>query len=61
MLLLIINPISLNIRTKSLAGIAMVIVKVQGIEILAEYLKARQKKRVRLKDFVRKAGKKHGQ
>jgi hypothetical protein len=38
----------------------MVITKVEGIEIIAEYLKIRQKRRIRLKDFVRKARKKHG-
>lgn len=32
----------------------MVITKVQDADILAEYLKIRQKKRIKLKDFVKR-------
>lgn len=39
----------------------MVITKIEGLEILEEYLKTRQKKRMKLKDFVKKMKrKKHG-
>jgi hypothetical protein len=38
----------------------MVLIRVKGIDVIAEYLKTRQKRRIKLKDFVRKAGKKYG-
>ena len=40
--------------------INMVLTKVEGIEIIAEYLKVRHKRRIRLKDFVKRARKKNG-
>jgi hypothetical protein len=36
----------------------MVITKVEGLDILQEYLIARQKRRVKLNDFIKKAKRK---
>ena len=39
--------------------LSMAVTKVVGLDILDEYLRVRQKRRVRLKDFIKRA-KKHG-
>jgi hypothetical protein len=38
----------------------MAITKVQGMDIVAEYLKLRQKKKIKFRDFIKKARKKYG-